>query len=157
MCGADIFLGLLAILFPPLAVWVKTGLCSVDSLINLLLCMLGYIPGLLHAWYIIAKFPEESEYERVSQDAERGGRGGDRVTFVVVHPDQQQQQSGRPQQKQPQPQPKGGMNYGSTSSDNNNNNASSGSAAENGGSSSNNPPPTYSEAVRGDNKIQTQD
>lgn len=38
MCGSDIFLGLLAILFPPLAVWVKRGICSVDSLINIALC-----------------------------------------------------------------------------------------------------------------------
>lgn len=38
MCGSDILLGLLAILFPPLAVWVKRGICSADSLINILLC-----------------------------------------------------------------------------------------------------------------------
>ena len=30
--------------------------------------MLGYIPGLLHAWYIIAKYPEEvSGYEPIPQ------------------------------------------------------------------------------------------
>lgn len=38
MCGSDIFLGLVAILFPPLAVWVKRGICSADSLINIALC-----------------------------------------------------------------------------------------------------------------------
>lgn len=38
MCGSDIFLGILAILFPPLAVWVKRGICSADSLINIALC-----------------------------------------------------------------------------------------------------------------------
>ncbi len=38
MCGSDIFLGLIAILFPPLAVWVKRGICSGDSLINIALC-----------------------------------------------------------------------------------------------------------------------
>ncbi|PMB73697.1 Plasma membrane proteolipid 3 [Beauveria bassiana] len=64
MCSADIFLGVLAILFPPLPVWVKRGICSADSLINILLCLLGFIPGMLHAWYIIAKFPEPPyEYE----------------------------------------------------------------------------------------------
>lgn len=38
MCGTDVFLGILAIIFPPIAVWVKRGLCSADSLINLALC-----------------------------------------------------------------------------------------------------------------------
>lgn len=42
--GTDIFLAFLAILFPPLPVWVKCGLCSVPSLINLVLCVLGFIP-----------------------------------------------------------------------------------------------------------------
>jgi len=27
----------------PLAVWVKCGICSADSLINILLCVLGYV------------------------------------------------------------------------------------------------------------------
>ncbi|KAI1083405.1 hypothetical protein F5B20DRAFT_526859 [Whalleya microplaca] len=154
-CSADLFLGFLAILFPPLAVWVKTGLCSADSLINLLLCVLGYIPGLLHAWYIIAKFPEGAyEYERVPQDAEAGGR----VTYVFV----QQPRAG--QQGRPSPAARGGhggMNYGTNAASNNNNEASSSSAPAAGGSSSshhhNNAPPTYAEAVQGDNKVQTQD
>lgn len=42
MCGSDIFLGLVAILFPPLAVWVKRGICSADSLINIALCSKPY-------------------------------------------------------------------------------------------------------------------
>jgi uncharacterized membrane protein YqaE (UPF0057 family) len=46
-CSADIILILLAILFPPLPVWIKRGICSADSLINIALCMLGFIPGLL--------------------------------------------------------------------------------------------------------------
>ncbi|KGR20681.1 hypothetical protein MG9_02272, partial [Candida albicans P37037] len=33
------------------------GCCSCDSLINIALCMLGYFPGLIHSWYIIAKYP----------------------------------------------------------------------------------------------------
>jgi hypothetical protein len=31
-------------------VWIKRGICTADSLINIALCCLGYIPGLLHAW-----------------------------------------------------------------------------------------------------------
>ncbi|KAI1503846.1 hypothetical protein F5X99DRAFT_373616 [Biscogniauxia marginata] len=152
-CGPDLFLGFLAILFPPLAVWVKCGICSADSIINILLCLLGYIPGLLHAWYVIAKFPEAYEYERVPEDGEDG-----RVTYIVV------QSPGGQQARKPQGQPSrphGGMNYGTNA------NASSSSAPappaphhdHDGGEGSNAgpAPPTYAEAVHGDNKIQTQD
>ncbi|OTB08189.1 hypothetical protein M426DRAFT_7994 [Hypoxylon sp. CI-4A] len=139
-----------------LAIWVKTGLCSADSIINILLCILGYIPGLLHAWYIISKFPESYEYESVPQDAENGSGGGDgRVTYVFV--------SQPPQpERQPQSQPKSSStpNYGSTAT-NNNNNASSSSAAAGPSTGHHDDgtaaPPTYAEAVKGDNKIQTQD
>lgn len=96
MCGSDVFLGLIAILFPPIAVWVKRGLCSADSLINIALCCtstqlphkrrrfltqctgLGFLPGLLHAWYIIITYPDET-YTQVPQDAEQGN-----VTYYYV-------------------------------------------------------------------------
>ncbi|KAI4870113.1 hypothetical protein F4820DRAFT_405118 [Hypoxylon rubiginosum] len=150
MCTADLFLGLLAILFPPLPVWVKCGLCSADSIINILLCMLGYIPGLLHAWYIISKFPETYEYEAVPPDDERGH------VYVFV------QQPEREPQPQPKPSnaPPSHPNYGGTSNGNSNNHAASSSSAgpanghDEGGAAA---PPTYAEAVKGDNKIQTHD
>ncbi|KAI2466809.1 hypothetical protein F4781DRAFT_335738 [Annulohypoxylon bovei var. microspora] len=140
-CSADLFLGLLAILFPPLPVWVKTGLCSADSIINILLCMLGYLPGLIHSWYIISKFPELYEYEAVApEDAE----SGQRVTYVFVA----QPQSERPPQASP-----ANPNYGTASAGNG---ASSSSSAA--GPSQHDPaPPTYAEAVKGDHKVQTQD
>ncbi|KAI0841002.1 hypothetical protein F5Y06DRAFT_235190 [Hypoxylon sp. FL0890] len=139
MCSPDLFLGLLAILFPPLPVWVKTGLCSADSIINILLCMLGYIPGLLHSWYIISKFPEVYEYDPVPQDSEGGGR----VTYVFVQPE-----------RQPQPRPVSSPqpNYGSTGTNGHNRSASAGPSSEEGRA-----PPTYAEAVKGDHKVQTQD
>ncbi|KAK6335394.1 hypothetical protein TWF696_002173 [Orbilia brochopaga] len=62
MCSADCFLAILAVLFPPVAVWVKRGVCSADSVINIALLCLGYVPGLLHAWYIIAKYPDPYSY-----------------------------------------------------------------------------------------------
>ncbi|RKF59800.1 putative stress response rci peptide [Erysiphe neolycopersici] len=61
MNDSDIFLGLLAILFPPFPVWVKRGICSADSLINICLCALGGIPGILHAWYIISQNPHQDQ------------------------------------------------------------------------------------------------
>ncbi|KAK7981765.1 hypothetical protein PG996_009453 [Apiospora saccharicola] len=156
MCSADCFLAVLAILFPPLAVWVKCGICSADSLINILLCMLGFIPGLIHAWYIIAKFPEGSyEYQGVPQDSEGG-----RVTYVFVQgngaPHQQGRQQRHPQSIQPKPQDQGVMNYGATNQSGGGAVQGSSSAAA-GSSSAGNAPPTYAEAVKGDNKIQTQD
>lgn len=72
MCSVDFFLAFLAIFFPPVSVWVKRGICSADSLINIALCILGYLPGLLHAWYIIAKYPEEASYTAL--EVESGGR-----------------------------------------------------------------------------------
>ncbi|KAI1095792.1 hypothetical protein F5B19DRAFT_267674 [Rostrohypoxylon terebratum] len=143
-CSADLFLGLLAILFPPLPVWVKTGLCSADSLINILLCMLGYLPGLIHSWYIISKFPELYEYESATpQDAESGGR----VTYVFVS---QPPRSERPPQASPTH-----PNYGTANASTN---GSSSSAAAGPSSGPHDPaPPTYAEAVKGDHKVQTQD
>ncbi|VVT56278.1 uncharacterized protein SAPINGB_P004929 [Magnusiomyces paraingens] len=58
---SDCFLVILAIFFPPLPVWIRRGCCSIDSFINIALCCLGYLPGLIHSWYIIAHYPEDSE------------------------------------------------------------------------------------------------
>lgn len=54
------------------------GICSADSLINIALCCLAYLPGLLHAWYIISINPEPT-YQELPQDAERGN-----VTYYYV-------------------------------------------------------------------------
>lgn len=63
---SDVCLVIISVLFPPLPVWIRRGLCSADSLINILLCILGYFPGLIHSWYIIAKYPPYS-YNRESK------------------------------------------------------------------------------------------
>ncbi|CCH43368.1 putative membrane protein [Wickerhamomyces ciferrii] len=55
MCNC--ILVLLSLLFPPLPVWIKCGICSAESLINIALCILGYIPGVIHSIYVIAKYP----------------------------------------------------------------------------------------------------
>ncbi|RLV86955.1 hypothetical protein JA9_001091 [Meyerozyma sp. JA9] len=56
-CMTDLCLIVLSVLFPPLPVWIRRGFCSQDSFINILLFILGYFPGLIHSWYIIAKYP----------------------------------------------------------------------------------------------------
>ena len=43
---------ILAILIPPLAVGLKDGI-GVHFLLNIVLCFLFYVPGLIHALWII--------------------------------------------------------------------------------------------------------
>ncbi|KAI5960263.1 hypothetical protein CANMA_004043 [Candida margitis] len=62
ICLSDLLLIVLSVFFPPLPVWIRRGVCSKDSAINILLCILGFIPGLIHAWYIIAKYPPYSHH-----------------------------------------------------------------------------------------------
>ncbi|KAK3075222.1 hypothetical protein LTR53_001678 [Teratosphaeriaceae sp. CCFEE 6253] len=150
MCGSDIFLGLIAVLFPPFAVWVKRGICSGDSLINIALCCLGFLPGLLHAWYIIAITPDPTYDELAQQDPERAGNGG--VTYYVVQQDQPQYApkpgrpvggygtvSATPNAQFPQPQGQQGFVQPPSSS-----------TAPNGEEV----PPSYQQAVQGDHKVQ---
>jgi uncharacterized membrane protein YqaE (UPF0057 family) len=167
MCGSDIFLGLVAIIFPPLAVWVKRGICSADSLINIALCskpylaaqhlsvtflitlkiVLGFLPGLFHAWYIIAISPDPT-YEQVN-DEEQGN-----VTYYYVQGQPQYAPGGqRPRQQ----------GYGTVG---NNRPDAQFPGQQNGfvGPSAPTPaessrpstdvPPTYAQAVQGDHKVQ---
>ena len=50
----DVCLYILAIFIPPLAVLVKRG-CGADVLINILLTLLWWLPGVIHAWWVISK------------------------------------------------------------------------------------------------------
>jgi uncharacterized membrane protein YqaE (UPF0057 family) len=50
----DILRIILAIIFPPLGVLLQVGLGK-HFWINILLTLLGYIPGIIHAIYIIIK------------------------------------------------------------------------------------------------------
>ncbi|XP_021860499.1 UPF0057 membrane protein At4g30650 [Spinacia oleracea] len=45
---------LLAILLPPLGVCLRTGCCTCEFLICVVLTLLGYIPGIIYAIYVIA-------------------------------------------------------------------------------------------------------
>ncbi|WAO89756.1 Hypothetical protein NCS54_00715700 [Fusarium falciforme] len=53
--NSDICKILLAIILPPVGVFLERG-CGADFLINILLTILGYIPGIIHALYIILKY-----------------------------------------------------------------------------------------------------
>jgi len=51
----DICKFILAVIFPPLGVFAEKG-CGADLLINIALTILGFIPGIIHAIYIILKY-----------------------------------------------------------------------------------------------------
>lgn len=57
---ADFLRILIAILLPPLGVFLQVGFRGAFWL-NILLTILGYIPGIVHAVYIIAKHGPRSE------------------------------------------------------------------------------------------------
>ncbi|KAL6719302.1 hypothetical protein ACLMJK_003541 [Lecanora helva] len=150
MCSSDFFLGLLAILFPPIAVWIKSGICTADSVINILLCTLGYIPGLLHAWYIISLYPEPSDYEYQTIPSDQGENG--RVTYYYVN-HRPSDASLRPPQGHTQgpqsPQPQRG--YGTTEAP-----AMPPPQQQRAeGSFQGGVPPSYEQAISGDHKVQT--
>ena len=50
----DLFRIVLAVLLPPLGVFLQVGLRS-PFWINILLTLLGYLPGIVHAVWIIAR------------------------------------------------------------------------------------------------------
>lgn len=47
-------LAIIAILLPPLAVFLNSG-AGKDLIINIILCLLFYIPGILHALWLVFK------------------------------------------------------------------------------------------------------
>jgi len=53
--ASDICKIFVAIFIPPLGVFLERG-CGADLLINILLTILGWIPGVIHALYIILKY-----------------------------------------------------------------------------------------------------
>lgn len=129
-------------------VWIKSGICTADSLINILLCTLGYIPGLLHAWYIISLYPEPSDYEYETIPQDQGENG--RVTYYYVdhRPDGEAlRQQGLPREQQ-QPQPQRG--YGTTGGM-----SAPAQQQEGEGSAEGGVPPSYEQAIKGDHKVQT--
>ncbi|KAJ5130414.1 uncharacterized protein N7515_006453 [Penicillium bovifimosum] len=53
--SGDICKIIFAIILPPLGVFLERG-CGADLLINICLTILGWIPGIIHAIYIIFKY-----------------------------------------------------------------------------------------------------
>ncbi|KAK4104132.1 UPF0057-domain-containing protein [Parathielavia hyrcaniae] len=53
--ASDICKIIFAVILPPLGVFLERG-CGSTLLLNILLTILGYIPGIVHALYIICKY-----------------------------------------------------------------------------------------------------
>ena len=51
----DVFRIIIAILLPPLGVFLQVGIGK-HFWINILLTILGFIPGIIHAVWVIAKY-----------------------------------------------------------------------------------------------------
>lgn len=131
-------------------------------MINILLTCVGYLPGLLHSWYIIARNPERDyDYEAIA-DSE-GGES--RVTYYYIRHEPSRrdygatQQPGRGAPLPPKIQNKpantnnsGGQGSSSAAPAAPAQGPSVGAGGEEAGA-----PPSYSEVVKGDNKIQSQD
>ncbi|KAJ2895223.1 hypothetical protein GGI21_005181 [Coemansia aciculifera] len=104
----DILLIILSILFPPLGALFRRG-CGADFLINCGLTALGYLPGLIHAWYLICKYPvddyemlvDDDEYPRHTHHVVVIGHAPI-VTSPLVSNEQQQQQAPPPPYQPPQ-------------------------------------------------------
>ncbi|KAJ6440282.1 hypothetical protein O9K51_06072 [Purpureocillium lavendulum] len=56
LTGSDICKFICAVILPPLGVFLEVG-CGADLLINIVLTIFGYIPGIIHAIYIIVTRP----------------------------------------------------------------------------------------------------
>jgi len=51
---SDVVLYFVGLVLPPVAVFFKRGFAA-DFWINICLTILGWIPGVLHAWWIISR------------------------------------------------------------------------------------------------------
>ena len=63
----DVIRIILSIILPPLGVFLQVGL-GMHFWINILLTILGYIPGIIHAIYIIVTRPKKGAPAHVSHD-----------------------------------------------------------------------------------------
>lgn len=46
----------MAIFLPPVAVFLKRG-CDAHFFINILLTILAWLPGMIHAFYVVVRYP----------------------------------------------------------------------------------------------------
>ena len=72
----DLLRIIIAILLPPVGVFLQVGIGK-QFWINILLTILGYIPGMVHAVWVIAKYKSDSQRQYGSASRPRGYRRSD--------------------------------------------------------------------------------
>ncbi|KAL8742878.1 MAG: hypothetical protein Q9184_008183 [Pyrenodesmia sp. 2 TL-2023] len=135
--------------------------------------MVGYLPGVLHAWYIIAKYPDPATADYEDLESAQGQRGHVTYYYVtdgrdnsvgdLVAPTPQRQQYpgyGSVQGMRRSSQGQQGAVPGQQQQQQKQNQPAQGQgqgqeqqAGE--GSSQGQVPPSYEQAIAGDNKVQT--
>ncbi|KAL6601414.1 hypothetical protein ACP70R_044634 [Stipagrostis hirtigluma subsp. patula] len=55
---------LLAIILPPLGVFLRFGCCTMEFCICLLLTILGYVPGIIYAIYVLVALDSDRDRDR---------------------------------------------------------------------------------------------
>lgn len=81
MCTDDCCLALIAVFIPPLAVCLKRGCCTADLVINIALTLLGAVPGIIHAWWVIFNQPDDRRRVRPGYES-----GPSRIIIVGQAP-----------------------------------------------------------------------
>ncbi|KAG9255416.1 uncharacterized protein F5Z01DRAFT_653054 [Emericellopsis atlantica] len=71
---AAVILVIVNLFFPPIAVFALAG-CGMDLLVNILLTILGYFPGILHGFYIIWVYYDRREQAALGQPAPNNAPG----------------------------------------------------------------------------------
>lgn len=64
MTFGDLVRIVFSILIPPLGVFLRVGF-GLHFWLNILLTLLGYVPGLIHAIWIIASYRTREDYTRL--------------------------------------------------------------------------------------------
>ncbi|KAL3230140.1 Protein SNA4 [Nakaseomyces bracarensis] len=77
----DILLIILAFFLPPVAVGLRSGLASSELWLNVILTIVGGVPGVIHAIYYILKTSSRSEsrYDEFSEFYQRGWADRERL------------------------------------------------------------------------------
>lgn len=60
---SDLLLVAIALFLPPIPVYIRKG-CSAHLILNLALFLLAWIPGVLHAWYVIFVYDNNGQKKR---------------------------------------------------------------------------------------------
>ncbi|KAJ4377446.1 hypothetical protein N0V83_000271 [Neocucurbitaria cava] len=106
---ATLLLIIITIFIPPIGVFLVAG-CGVDLLINILLTLLGYFPGHIHAFYVEYVYIKRRDEVRAgiynarpapgvySQKVQSGGHHGAMPVAAAAGPAPVPAQQGYPQQ-----------------------------------------------------------